>query len=116
MLLETEARVANLLLYSHVPLTYDFNDRSVTMHLVSLLAWPSPSPRAWWGFGQGSARFVTVAPSVVSATGGVEVTSLALTAQVTCLMRSLTGMFEWNLIPLLCDRVGKALGWHSVAP
>ena len=30
-----------------------------------LLARPSPSPHAWWGFGQGPAHFVTVAPSEV---------------------------------------------------
>ena len=42
--------------------------------------------------------------------------SLALMARVTCFMSSLTGMFGWNLILSLCDKVGKALGWHFVAP
>ena len=42
--------------------------------------------------------------------------SLASAAQVTCLMSSLTGMFEWNPIPLLYDRVNKVLGRRSVAP
>ena len=64
MLLETET-VVNLLLYSHVPLTLDFGDGSMTVRLVLSLARPSQSPRVWWGFGQGPARFVTVAPSVV---------------------------------------------------
>ena len=65
MLLEAETRVANLLLYSHVPLTLDFGDGSMTVRLVLSLARPSPSPRAWWGFGQGPAHFVTVALSEV---------------------------------------------------
>ena len=60
--------------------------------------------------------FVTVAPSVVFVTGGVEATSLASMARVTRLMSSLTGMFEWNLVPSLVTGVGKALEWHSVAP
>ena len=42
--------------------------------------------------------------------------SLASIARVTCFMSLLTGMFGQNPIPSLCDRVGKALGWHSVAP
>ena len=42
--------------------------------------------------------------------------SLASVARVTCLMSSLMGMFKWNPIPLLCDRVDKVLGWHSIAP
>ena len=65
---------------------------------------------------KGRLIFVTIAPSVVFATGGVEATSLASMARVARLMSSLTGMFERNPILLLCDRVGKALGWHSVAP
>ena len=42
--------------------------------------------------------------------------SLALMARVTCFVSLLMGMFRWNPILLFCDRVGKALGWHSVAP
>ena len=110
MLLETEARVANLLLYLDIPLTWDFNDHSVTVRLVSLLARPSLSPRAWRGFSQGSAHFMTVAPFMVSATGGVEATSLASTAQVMCLMSLLTGMFERNLIPFLVIGLAKPSG------
>ena len=64
-----------------------------------LIAGPAfPKPRAWWGFGQGPAHFVTVAPSMVFITGGVKVTSLASMARVTRFMSSLTGMFGWNLI------------------
>ena len=43
--------------------------------------------------------FVTATPSVVFATEGVEVTSLASMARVTRLMSSLTGMFKWNRGP-----------------
>ena len=60
--------------------------------------------------------FVIVAPSTVSVIRGVELTSLASMARVMCSMSSVTGMFEWNLIPLLCDRVNKAPGWCFVAP
>ena len=34
--------------------------------------------------------------------------SLSLVARMTCLMSSLTEVFGRNLIPLLCDRVGKS--------
>ena len=47
---------------------------------------------------------------------GIGVVSFALVARMTCLMSSLMGVFGRNLIPLLCDEVGKALGWHSVVP
>ena len=42
--------------------------------------------------------------------------SLASTARVMCLMSLLVGMFGRNLVPLLCNRVSKALRWCSVAP
>ena len=48
--------------------------------------------------------------------GGIGAVSFASVARMTCLMSSLTGVFGQNLIPLLCDGVGKALGWHSVVP
>ena len=54
--------------------------------------------------------FVTVAPSVVFATGGVEATSLASMARVTRLMSSLMGMFEWNLVPSLVIGSAKPSG------
>ena len=82
----------------------------MTVRLVFLQVQPSPSLGAWRGFDKGRLSFVIVALSAVFATGGVEATSLALMARVTCLMSSLTGMFEQNLIPLLCHRVGKAPG------
>ena len=68
------------------------------------------------GLVKGQLVFVTVAPSVVLTIGGVEATSLASMARVTCLMSSLTGMFELNPINLLCDRDGKALMWPFIAP
>ena len=49
---------------------------------------------------------MTIAPSMVSTTGGVEATSFASTARVTCLMSSLTGMIEQNLIH--CFATGSA--------
>ena len=82
----------------------------MTMRLVLLLARPSLSPRAWRGFGQGSAHSVTVAPFVVFATGGVEAMSPASMAQVTRLMSLLTGMFEWNLVPSLVTGSAKPSG------
>ena len=59
---------------------------------------------------------MTVALSMVSITRGVELTLLALAAQVTCSVSLLTGMFEWNLGPSSADGVGIALMWHSIAP
>ena len=56
------------------------------------------------------ARLVTVALSMVFATGGVEATSLASMAQVTCLMSSLMGVFERNPVPLLAIGSVKPLG------
>ena len=46
---------------------------------------------------EGRLVFVIVTPSTVSATEGVELTSLALMAQVSCLVSSLAGMSKWNL-------------------
>ena len=43
--------------------------------------------------------FVIVTPSVVSATGGVELMSLASMARVLRSVSSLMGMSEWNLGP-----------------
>ena len=43
--------------------------------------------------------FVIIALSEVSATRGVELTSLASMAQVMCSVSSLMGLFEWNLDP-----------------
>ena len=42
--------------------------------------------------------------------------SLTSMARVTCFMSSLTWMFGRNPIPLLSNRVGKTLRWHSIAP
>ena len=47
-----------------------------------------------------------VALSIVFTIGGVEVTSLASMARVTCFMSSLTGMFGWNPIPF-ASRQGR---------
>ena len=51
--------------------------------------------------------FVIVAPSMVSATGGVELMLLGLVARVTCSVSSLTGMFERNLVLSLVTRSAK---------
>ena len=48
---------------------------------------------------KGRLVFVIVIPSTVSTTGGVELTSLALMAQVTRSVSLLMGMSEWNLDP-----------------
>ena len=53
------------------------------------------------GLVEGRLVFVIVASSAVSATGGVELTSLASMARVMCSVSSLTGMLEWNLVPSL---------------
>ena len=50
---------------------------------------------------KGRLIFVTVTPSMVSATRGVELTLLALVARMMCSVSSLTGMFERNLAPSL---------------
>ena len=54
-----------------------------------------------------------VAPSIVFATGGVELMSFASMARVACSVSSLMGMFEWNPGPSSADRVGRALMWYS---
>ena len=51
--------------------------------------------------------FVTVALSMVFATGGVEAMSLASMARVMCLISSLTRMFEQNPIPSLVTGSAK---------
>ena len=79
----------------------------MTVRSVSLEVRPSPCPRTWRGFGQGSARFVTVTPFMVFTTGGVEATSPASTARGTRLMSLLTGMFEWNPVPWLVTGSAK---------
>ena len=88
----------------------------MTVRLVSLLAQPSLSPLAWRGFGQGSARFVTVALFVVFATGGVEAASLALMARVTLLMSSLTRLFIRNPVMLLMVGLAKSSGGIPLLP
>ena len=70
----------------------------------------------WWGFGQGSAHFVIIAPFMVFATGGVEAMSLALMARGTRLMSLLIGDVRTESGPIARDRVGKALGWHFIVP
>ena len=55
------------------------------------VGWPEPpSPLVLVGVG----RVSCVTPYAVSATGGVELMSLASMAQVTCSVSSLSGMFE----------------------
>ena len=54
--------------------------------------------------------FVTVTPSEVFTTGGVEAMSLASMARVTRLMSLLTGVFERNLVPLLATGSAKPSG------
>ena len=58
------------------------------------------------GLVEGRLVFVIVALSMVSATGGVELTSLASMTQVTRSVSSLTGMFKWN--PGLSFMMGSA--------
>ena len=70
------------------------------------------SPQAPWGLvGVGHVSCVT--PSLVSTTGGAELTTLASTARVSRSMISLMGMFMWNPGPSFADRVSRALMWHS---
>ena len=64
------------------------------------------------GVGRGS----RVTPSAVSTTRGVELTTLASMARVSCLASSLTSMSEWNLGLSFADGVDIALMWHSTAP
>ena len=56
---------------------------------------------------KGRLVFVIIAPSVVSTTGGVELTSLALMAQVMRSVSLLTGMFKWNPVPSLVTGSAK---------
>jgi len=53
---------------------------------------------------------MTVTPSVVSATGGVELTPFALMARVTCSMSLLTGVFEQSSVSLLLMGLAKPSG------
>ena len=73
------------------------------------------SPRALLGL-VGVGLISCVTPSMVSANGGVELTTLASMARVLRSASSLTGMSEWNLGPLFVGGVGIALMWHSIAP
>ena len=73
------------------------------------------SPRASLG-SVGVGRVSCVTPSMVSATRGVELTTLASMARVSRLVSLLTGMFEWNPGLLFTGGVGIALMWHSTAP
>ena len=67
-------------------------------HTFGLLASPTfLEPPHVAGAGRGSARLCDCHSSMVSVTGGVELTSIASMALVTRLVSSLTGMFEWNL-------------------
>ena len=59
---------------------------------------------------EGRLVFVTVAPSMVSATRGVELPLLALVARVTCSVSSLTGMSKQNLVPSLVTGSAKPSG------
>ena len=52
------------------------------------------------GLVEGLLIFVIITPSVVSAIGGVELTSLASMARVTHSVSLLMGMSEWNQGPL----------------
>ena len=56
---------------------------------------------------EGRLVFVIITPSEVSATGGVELTSLASMAQVMRLVSSLTSMLEWNPGPLVAMGLAK---------
>jgi len=73
------------------------------------------SPRALLG-SVGVDQISCVTPSVVSATGGAELTTLASMTRVSRSVSSLTGMFEWNPGLSFADGVGIALMWHSTAP
>ena len=73
------------------------------------------SPRAPWG-SVGVGRLSCVTLSLVFATRGAELTTLASMARVWRLVSSLTGTSEWNLGPSSADGVGIALMWHSTAP
>ena len=57
-----------------------------------------------------------VTPSTVFVTAGAELTTLASMARVSRSVRSLMGMFKWNLGPSFADGIGIALMWHSTAP
>ena len=65
---------------------------------------------------RGQLAFVIVTPSVVSATKGVELMSLASMARVSRSVSSLMGMSKWNLDPSSADGVSIALMWHSTDP
>jgi len=61
----------------------------------------------------GVGRVSRVTPSLVSATRGAKLMTLASTARVSHSMSSLTGTFVWNPGPSFADGVGRALTWHS---
>ena len=117
MLLETRAREANLRLYSLVPLTEDFGDSRVTAQLVFTAGSAFPKPLRMVGIWSRAGLFCNARPIHNSLQfGGIGAASFASVARMMCLMSSLTEVFGRNPILLLCDRVGKALGWHFVAP
>ena len=137
MLLETEAREANLhFVFAHTPhLGFWRSLRDCAFGLIVGPAFPEPPRVVGIRSRVGSSCDCRPIHSFF-ATGGVEAVSLASTAQVTCLMSSLTGMFEWNLVlslmtgsakpssgiplfrnppsnrfPLNGDSMGSARGW-----
>ena len=83
--------------------------RDLRGQLISRVGVRQPEPLSPLGsVGVGLVPCVTL--SMVSATGGAELTSLALMARVT---RSVSSLMVMSVV---CDRVGKALMWHSTAP
>ena len=70
-----------------------FCDHTFGLHVSPIF---HRSPMSSRGPVEGRLIFVVVAPSTISTTRGVELTSLASMAQVSSSVSSLTGMFEWN--------------------
>ena len=89
----------------------------MTVRLVFTTGSAFPEPSRVVGIWSRADLFRNVRPIRNSSQfGGIGAVSFASVAQMTCLMSSPTEVFGRDLILLLCDSVGEAPGWHSVAP
>jgi len=78
-------------------------------HALGLIAGPAfPEPPRVVGIRSRTGSFCDCGPVLwFFTTGGIEAMSLVSMARMTCLMSSLMGMFEWNLVPSLVTGLAK---------
>ena len=88
----------------------------MTAHSVSLRVQLSSSPARSRGPVEGRLIFVIVAPSAVSATGGVDLIVTYLDGSSDALGELPNGHVRVESKSIIHDRVGIALMWHSTTP